>query len=272
MSTSPNTTTVPWEEVKDRRQRRDGRQRRSRGLRSVRLTDRDLELLRFAAAHRFVEAGHVRHLVRADRSVSYRLLSRLTGVGLLRYERIFYGRPGIYTITNGGLAVVESPLPRPAIDLRLYRHEQLVPNLWLAAHDGTFGPAQRILTERQLRHQTQTDPDDSEPLGAKLGGFDRAGRARVHHPDVVVIHPNQTLTAIELELTLKGRKRLHEIVLTYALDSRFARVRYLVDQRLVHAALTAATDQFESSSRIHVHRLPEFSPQNIRTAVEGEGH
>ena len=217
----------------------------------VRLTARDLELLQFIAVHRFVEAAHVHELLGADRTVTYRLLSRLTSAGLVRYERIFHAQPGIFLITHGGLAVIHSALPKPTVDLRLYRHERLVVWLWLAAQQGSFGESTELLTERQLRHRLQTSGDPG-PVPA-LGGFDRAGRPRVHYPDLVVHHPDGQLTGVELELSVKGRRRLEEIILAYQLDHRYRQVTYLTDQQPVAKALNTVIDGCTNgTSRVRV--------------------
>jgi hypothetical protein len=245
MSTAqPNTQ--PWRAVKARRSYQDephsARTQHRHVQHRVQLTDRDLDLLRFVAAHRFVQARHAHEWVGANRSIAYRLLSRLVDAGLLRYERIFHAQPGIFLITNGGLAVIDSPLPKPQIDLRIYRHETLVVTAWLAAHRGAFGPVEGLATEREIRHHDQADIA-GELLGVRIGGTDRAGRPRLHSPDLLVQTTGGSLTAVELELTAKGRRRLEEIVISYQLDDRIGQVIYLTDQRNVAAIVTEIADQ-----------------------------
>src|SRR5690348_5677130 len=96
---------------------RSGSATRSRRARPFRLTDRDLELLAFVAAHRFALAAHLQAWLGTTSAVAYRRLAALVDVGLLSYRRIFHAQPGCYLMTNGGLAVIDSELPRPAIDL-----------------------------------------------------------------------------------------------------------------------------------------------------------
>lgn len=259
-----NTTSnnIPWRQVKTRRHFPEHPHAKTRAKSHVRLTDRDLGLLRFIGAHRFVLAEHVHHLVCADRSVAYRLLSRLTDAGLLRYERVFHAQPGVFMITNGGLAVIGSRLPKPRIDLRLYRHEQHVPALWLAATAGVFGAPVATLTERELRHQDLL-AGSLDPVGIRLGGVDRAGRPRVHHPDVAVIHPGGEVTALELELTVKSNRRLEEIVLGYLLDPRLRLALYITDQDPVRGALLRTAVQHGAAGRLVVKRVRELSTEEI---------
>jgi len=267
-STTSNNT--PWRQVKTRRHFPERTSPSPQAKSRVRLTERDLELLRFVGAHRFVLAEHVHHLIDADRSVTYRLLSRLTDAGLVRYERIFHAQPGVFMITSGGLAVTGSTLSTPQIDLRLYRHEQHVPALWLAATNGRLGQAVTTLTERELRHQDQL-ATNYDPVGIKLSGFDRAGRPRLHHPDVAVIHPGGSLTALELELTMKSKKRLDEIVLGYLFDSRLRLALYITDQHPVRDALLRMAEQYGASGRVIVERICELSTEGILDCVNRGG-
>jgi hypothetical protein len=207
----------------------------------VRLTGRDLELLSFIAAHRFVHATHAQHFLQARCSVTYRRLARLTNAGLLRHERIFHAQPGVFMITNGGLGMIDSPLQKPTIDLRLYRHESSAPVLWLAARAGVFGEAAEVWTERQIIHHDQVPQhQDHAQLAVSLGGLDRAGRLRRHSPDLLIAHEDGGRTAVELELSVKGRRRLDEILLAYQLDDTINRVFYVTDQRTVVDAVGAA--------------------------------
>jgi len=265
---STHLQTTPWRAVKARRYLQDQPPASPRAGLRVRLTERDLELLRFVAAHRFVQAEHLHHLIAADRSVTYRLLSRLTNSGLLRYERVFHAQAGVFMITNGGLAVIDSPLPRPQIDLRLYRHEQHVPALWLAATDGLLGPVARVRTERELRHYDRL-PDTGEVVGVRLGGFHRGGRPRVHHPDLAIAHPDGTLTAVELELSLKANRRLEEILLGYVLDQRLRVALYLTDQDQVGRGLQRIAGQYGAPGKVIVKRVRELSTEGILNRLNG---
>lgn len=230
--------------------------RRARRAHPFRLTDRDLELLGFVAAHRFVLAAHVHEWIGADRSVAYRRLGALVDAGLLRYERIFHAQSGIFQITNGGLAVIDSHLPRPTIDLRTYRHEIGVVWLWLAARAKAFGEVDSLLSEREMRSHDQRSDVDGTRFAATIDGYDRAGRPRVHHPDVLIIGPDRSQIALELELSMKGRQRLEQILLAYAIDQRIRQVVYLTDQAGVATAINQAVEQLNLRDRVVVRYFP----------------
>jgi hypothetical protein len=140
--------------------------------------------------------------------------------------------------------------------------------LWLAATSWRLGEAVATLTERELRHQDLL-AGNYDPVGIKLGGFDRAGRPRLHHPDVAVIHPDGQITALELELSLKSSRRLDEIVLGYLLDPRLRLALYITDQDLVRDALLRMAEQHGAAGRLIVKRIRELSSEEILDCLNG---
>jgi hypothetical protein len=197
--------------------------------------------LRFVAAHRFVLACQVTEWLGVHGVVAYRRLRGLRDAGLLSYRRIFHARPGCYQITRAGLAVVESDLGRPSVDLRSYRHDVGVVWLWLAAWRGSFGAAERVLSERQMRARDQAAEGYGEWFAVPLGGYGPGGQPRVHYPDVALVREDGSRLALELELTLKSRARLEAILVGYAHERRIAGVVYLTDKQPIHAAVLAGS-------------------------------
>lgn len=255
-SEAPVTTTP---------QRRSGRARSRAG--GFQLTDRDLELLEFIASQRFVLARHVEAWLQASEVVAYRRLRGLVRSGMVAYARLFARRPGCYRITASGLAVIESTLPRPVIDLRSYRHDLGAVWLWLASREGRFCEADQILSERQMRSDDQRPVPhlDGAPFGIPLGGYARDGRPRLHFPDVLVLRPDKRRVALELELTLKSRKRLEAIIAGYAAEPRIEQVVYQTDSRKVAAALFEVLSMFGLDGQVLVHYLDEGLGRDARS-------
>lgn len=189
-----------------------------------------------------VSAGHVSEFLGVGGTVAYRRLRLLTGAGLLRYERVFHARPGVYMITGGGLGVAESPLSVPKLDLHVYRHDLSLPGLYLAARAGVFGDCvTNIWSERQVvRHERFGDVADRPCLGVPMWAPDRYGNTRSHAPDLVIDHRGGVATAVELELSVKSARRLQEIMSAYLTDHVVQRVFYLTDQRSVADAVSKA--------------------------------
>ncbi|MBV9001219.1 MAG: hypothetical protein JO304_19340 [Solirubrobacterales bacterium] len=209
----------------------------SSGGRRFCLTERDLGLLEFVASHRFVLACHVMHWLGSGEAVAYRRLRGLLGADLLSYRRFFHHRPGCYQITRSGLAVIESPLPRPQIDLRTYRHDIGVVWIYLAAMNGGFGPYVRLLSERHMRSADQRREPGEESFAIPLGAYSPSGSLRIHYPDALLVRGDHSWVALELELTLKSRRRLEAILTGYAGEPRLAHLLYFTDRVVVAAAV-----------------------------------
>jgi len=223
------------------------------------LTDRDLGLLRFAAAHRFVLARQAQAWLGASEVVAYRRLKGLVGADLMSYERLFHHRPGCYRVTTAGLAVIESPLPRPLIDLRSYRHDTGLVWLWLHAWRGALGPYRQLLSERDMRSHDQRPDSACGTFAIPLGGYARGGKRRVHFPDIVICHEDGSRVALELELTLKSRARLEAIFAGYTAERRIARIIYITDAAAVAAAVSEMVAMFGLDARVEVHYLGRAS-------------
>jgi hypothetical protein len=115
------------------------------------ITDRDLDLLRFIAAHRFVFAAHAKVFLDVSPSVTFGRLRALERRELLCRDRLFHELPAHFQITRAGLHVIGSDLPRPRIDTHEYQHDIGVAWLWLAARGRSFGEVAQLIAERELR-------------------------------------------------------------------------------------------------------------------------
>src|SRR5436305_12424861 len=104
------------------------------------ITPRDRDLLRFAAEHRTFLPDHVRALLDVSAAAADKLLIELHDAGLIERREVYAHQAPLHLITREGLAAVDSPLKPPRFDSRCYEHDVGMAFLWLAAHDGTFGP------------------------------------------------------------------------------------------------------------------------------------
>lgn len=170
----------------------------------------------------------------------------------MSYERIFHAQPGSYQITNGGLAVIDSDLPRPTVDLRSYRHDIGAVWLWLTARAGTSAEQGRLFSERELRSHDQRPDRTEEPFAVPLEGYERNGKPSVHYPDVLLVRPDGRRVAFELELTLKSRRRLERILVGYRGEPRIDQVVYLADRKHIAEALRDTAQLTETSDVLGV--------------------
>ena len=218
----------------------------------VRLTDRDRELLWFAARNRIVLAAHLHVLLGASAAAVTTRLRALRRAGYLGAQRPFDRQAHCYWITRRGLGAIESRLPTPRPELGSYRHDLGVAWLWLAAHRGAFGPASRIVSEREMRSEDGASGRSADPFGVRLGGVGAGGRERLHYPDLLLIGPGGRRVALELELTSKGRARRERILAGYAADGRIDSVLYLVDRSATGRAIRTSASRLGIADRVHV--------------------
>lgn len=232
------------------------------------LTERDLRLLEFVAGHRFVLACQVMHWLGAREVVAYRRLKGLVAGELLSYRRIFHHRPGCYQITKLGLGAIESDLPRAQIDLRTYRHDIGIVWVYLAAINGSFGPYDRVLPERHMRAADLRREVGSESFAIPLGGYTPTGSIRTHYPDVLLVRADGSRVAVELELTLKSRRRLEAILAGYAGELRLAHLLYFTDRPAIAQAVREMSLLVGLDSRVEVDYFEPAPERDVERAWE----
>ncbi len=236
---------------------------------SVRITERDHELLAFAAAQRLIMATHAQALLGV--SAGLRRIRALTRAGLLEREPGHVdGRGPVFRITTAGCRVAGSPLAKPRPSLGAVQHDLGVAWLHLAALAGRFGPLTEIVTEREMRsHDGRRDRDTQDhggrsrdrdardpggPYGVRIPGGGPAGRERLHYPDLLLRTTSGHTVAIELELSSKQRTRREGILGAYGADPRIDAVLYLSDKASVQQAVRASARRLGLSSLVHVQR------------------
>jgi hypothetical protein len=225
-----------------------------------------------AAEHRLILPAHAQTLLGVSYSAAISRLRSLSSAGYLAAHRVFSGAPASYQITRTGLAVVQSRLPRPQLDLRAYAHDVGVAWLWLAAQAGTFGPLGDVVSERAMRSRDGRREADStiEPFGVRLGGAGPNGRERLHYPDLLLVTPDGRRIAVELELSAKGGTRREKILAGYGSDPRFDAVLYLVDQPALARAIRTSARRLGITHLVHVQRVRQ--PEGARVGRGTEAH
>jgi hypothetical protein len=219
---------------------------------AVRITDRDRELLAFAAEHRLVLGEHLEVLLGVSGRVALARLRALTRAGFLVRRAVFERGPAWHQVTRPGLAVIGSTLPTPREDLRSHDHDVGVAWLWLAARDGAFGPLEEVLAERRMRSRDAGRDPQAEPFGVRLGGAGPRGGERLHYPDLLLRTADGGRLALELELSPKGRARLETILAGYGADRRIDRVVYLVENRGLARKIASAARQVGVSDVVFI--------------------
>jgi hypothetical protein len=210
------------------------------------------------------------------RAVSYARLSGLVGLGLLEHTRIFHGAPGIYVATRRGLASVGLALPPARVDLRSYEHDLALSDL-VTRLEREFGD-EEIATEREMRAADSPLriaplqlPRFAIPLAGARGQplLTPAGHCRLHFPDctVVGISEPDSVVAVELERTPKGRARLRRILAGYVAARHIKAVRYYVVGERVLGLVESEIESLAARPLVSVQRWGDSSHAALHQAA-----
>ncbi|CAA9464653.1 MAG: hypothetical protein AVDCRST_MAG02-2907 [uncultured Rubrobacteraceae bacterium] len=185
--------------------------RRGGGLR---LTERDLDVLRFVACHGFATAEQVglscfsgwgdgRLELGVSMTMVYRRLKKLVDADLLRHEYVLHGRPGVYLATRRSAELADAGVPPAKVDLKSFDHDLAVVDLALALEGQTDW-----ITERQIR---------AKAVSAARGGGGRVSRAggTGRTPDGLLVSPWGEVWAVELEISGKDNARYLDVFRGY---------------------------------------------------------
>jgi DNA-binding MarR family transcriptional regulator len=169
------------------------------------LTERDVEILRFAVRHGMVSPGQVATRLCTTTAMAGRRLRALEVAGLLRRDRVLTGSPAIVRATAAGARRAGCDLPPASLDLARVRHSLALVDLseeLLAAHPGSTWTAERELRRDRMR--------------AARAGQMWQRRRRV--PDGLLHLDGGLRVAVELDLTPKRSARLDTLAGAYAVD------------------------------------------------------
>lgn len=204
--------------------------------RSIRLTPRDLNLLRWINSVGFVTINQIAQRLKISHPTAYVRAKKLVFHEYLLHERIFHGAAGIYRVTHEGVQVCGSPMPSlRKVSLGSYHHDLLVTSLSLRLLD-KFGGC--YVPERELRH------------GDGLDCFGRKG----HTPDSVFLL-NDKKIAVEVELSKKSKRRRNEIFNYYLKNFNYQEVWYFCGNKEIEGQLKPF---LEKANFVKAYQLQEF--------------
>ena len=186
----------------------------------IRLTERDLEIIRWINSHRAATVEQVARKLGLSVFTVKKRLSELKSCDYLVYEKLFHEKPGVYRAGAKGAAVTGDSLPVARLTLGSYEHDLQLVDLAVSLEQKTGVQWQ---TDRQLRHEKG------------LKGVGAPG----HIPDGILIFPGGDRVAVELELSPKGAGRLEKILRDYA-RRRYKEVWYFVSSDYLAARIQTA--------------------------------
>jgi hypothetical protein len=175
-------------------------------LRRAAITQRDMEMLRFATRHGVCTAEQLSRRFFSSDSACWRRLRALENLGLLQRHRTWWQAPRVVMTTPLGTQLANVDLPPARLNLPELEHSLALVDLsedLLAANPGA-----QWITERELRRDAIRRH--------RLDGM--AARAvRVRTPDGVIVLEGKRL-AVELDLTPKRTEQYEQLLRAYAAD------------------------------------------------------
>jgi hypothetical protein len=147
-----------------------------------------------------------------------------------------YGQPALYVATREGLAWAGIPQVDPArVGVATTRHWALCARL-------------AVVLERRERYEVWGEPRlraaeveaETAIASARLGDLPD-GRPRLRRPDLVLFPPDLAPVAVEVELSVKGARRLEAICRAWARCRIVSEVRYYAPPHVARAVSRAVS-------------------------------
>jgi hypothetical protein len=221
-------------------QRQGGRRaRRDRGSHQV--SERDVELLGLIGEQYAVTLDQLARLIGRTYRTARGLRDRWCDAGWTQSAKLAVDLPPFVWLTSRGSKVAQSPFRTWEPNPGLPSHIEAVTNV-------------RLLLQRELRLGTW------ECERAIAQDFRSRSETRAHLPDAVLVTPQRI--AIEVELTLKSRARLDEIVRD--LGETYPQVWYFAPPRLIPTLEEIAT--IARWQNVRVHRYPALTVEAAASA------
>jgi hypothetical protein len=157
---------------------------------------RDMRIIKFINEFGFCELPQIQKQFALSKHRAYKVMQRLVEREYVMHERVFFHRHGIYRATRLGAQFTDVPM-LDKVPVGIYEHQLAVIEIYIKLMreypDATW------LTERVLR---------------RTGYMPGKGRDK-HYADALMSMPDGRQIAIEVELTMKSKRRLEDIFKRY---------------------------------------------------------
>jgi hypothetical protein len=185
--------------------------------------------------------------------------------GLLSARRVLADAPTLYTVTREGLRESGVRGLEPA-RVSVSGAPHAVECARVAAALERAYPDHHVMSERELRRDER---EAGVPLASASLGDGPDGSALLHRPDVVLWpeHPAELPVAVEVELTVKGARRLLEICRAWARCRCVAGTLYLAAPE-VQRPLARAIAHARADGRIAMVALDVLDAQGTTSTAE----
>lgn len=183
--------------------------------------ERDARLLQWINGFGFANVDQIQRYLGVGSTFTYNRIKKLVDAGYLVREGVLHGHGQILKVTKkGNAASADALAPMKFIKLGTFRHDIMLVDLALSLERETGGT---FIPDRRIRHNE---------------GLSGAGQSGQHVADGYLHIPgDEKPIAVELELSVKSRARLADIVNAYGGNLGVKEVWYFTDRKAVVNAL-----------------------------------
>jgi len=201
-------------------------------------TERDREIVDWIGRVGAAGAEHVMRRFGMGRSQAYVRLNKLAADRLLEQRSILYRQAGLYVATIHGLRWCHlQQLGVFRVGTVGFEHARQLANTAAQLHHQLAG--WQILTDRELR---AAEGDTGQLIASVRVGALPDGRPAIHRPDLALLAPDGRTVAVEIELSIKARRRLETICRSYSRARHLHHTYYLATAAAARAVTRAIAD------------------------------
>jgi hypothetical protein len=184
---------------------------------------RDTKIIKFINEFGFCEMPQLEKHFGLNKPRAYKIMQRLVKRGYVIHERIFYHRHGIYRVTRDGAQISGLPM-LDKVPVGIYEHQLAVIEIYIKLMRQY--PGAQWMSERTIR---------------RTGFMPRVGRGREKHiADALLYLDDPKPIAIEVELTMKSKRRLSDILTAYMCQLDIKEVWYFCSPEIIERVKKAA--------------------------------
>lgn len=198
----------------------------------MKMTERDVQILKFINEFGFCEIKQIENKFKIKKVRGYQIMKRLVDAGLVTHEMVFYGAHGVFYLTKEGAECTDLP-PIKNIPKDNYEHQLAVIDIYFKLKEQH--PEAEWIGERRIKRDKY------------MKGLGKTG----HVADGMLIFPDGKEIAIEVELTMKSKRRLTDILKNYSGCFAIREVWYYCAPDII----TRITKLAEDMSFIKIHSL-----------------
>lgn len=202
----------------------------------MKLMQRDKQIMTFINSVGWCTANQLQRRFELKWWIFYRLMKRLINAGLVIHKQVNFEWQGIYYLSPKGARYTDLP-PIERIAKGVFDHQHYLVELVLKLSERY--PEAVWISERHLVQQKFQD------------GLGKSG----HVSDGALIFPDGKKISIEVELSLKSKRRLREIMNTYAATLAYKEIWYFCGSEYV---MNGVTKMVGKRSFFKIYSLHEF--------------